>query len=447
MSELLDPILVKTFAADKRRLANTAVTIITVAGTFQEDLKRLYGFPNSDKTRDVVFSRAHFSMAVGVAYQAWQDDISPTKAWVVDPTNYVSRDDWRKIQLTELVGKTLARRSWLKSVKDIIDQFGRQKLPILDSITPPLLHLTEDIEKPILCFHIAAGNILATQGKKVVQVVTDPHVRPEYTTNAHLPNIIFCVFDERTRLEFFEVAAINGVKVRPEKVIVTGPPIDPRIIAARKHKVAWRSGPLQLGITTGGLGTNSYEIRQLLVQLLPHLRREPSPYNLVIYAGTQKDVALMAHQLAKEQHIGVGKDQDRKAKLRILYHPQILDANELLIRYLFPWADGIITKPSGDMAYDAVAAGCFLLTLSEWGIWEERIREIFTQKDIARVAEIESIVAQLSVLQSLDGRQSWVEQAMNHSLGIEKLFLLGSRKILEVLEESPTLFSQLKKKA
>src|SRR5688572_5313375 len=109
MIRLSDKNLEKTLALDRERLAQTELPIVTVAGTFREDLKRFYGLPNNNTTRDTVFSRAHFSMAVAVATEVWGNKIQAEKAWLADPTNYVSREDWQKILLTELVGKTIAR--------------------------------------------------------------------------------------------------------------------------------------------------------------------------------------------------------------------------------------------------------------------------------------------------------------------------------------------------
>lgn len=441
MIRLPDQNLEKTFAYDRQRLAQTALPIITVAGTFREDLKRLYGLTHNETSRDTVFSRAHFSMAVAVAETVWQGKVHPKQAWVVDPTNYVSLADWQKVAMTELIGKTIARNPVLHQLKKFIDQFGRDKLPILDSITPPLLYLTEEVSRPILSFHIAAGNILAKHGRQVVQVVTDPHVREEYVVNAYLPNIVYAVFDQRTQLEFLELAALNRISVDPNRVVVTGPPLDPRVVAAREHKVPWRSGPLKLCLATGGLGTNSYEIRQILTQLLPHLRREPCPYQVLLYAGTQADIAQLGERLAAEHHVTVSELHRPQARFRILYHPQILDANELLIRYGFPWADGFITKPSGDMAYDAAGAGCFLLTLSEWGVWEERIRAIFEQEGVSRRAESEQFIAQLSVLQQAIQGKSWIEQAMHQALKLPKPFLTGSQQIVKLTQAAPKLFN------
>ena len=438
MPHLLDKDLVQTLVLDRERLATTEIPIVTVAGTSREEIKDFYGLgvPDAHLLPDVVLSRAHFSMPLGVLVEIWKNGVHPEKAWMADPTNYVNSADWRKVEFTEFVAKELARRPLLKHLKDLIDRFGRDKLPILSSITPPLLYLTEKVHRPILSFHIAAGNILAEHGKEVVQVITDPHVRLDYLTNAYRENIRFCVFDERTKTEFLETAATHHIETNAARVIVTGPPIDPRIVHARHHKVAWRSGPLHLCITTGGLGTNKDEIRRVLQQLLPQLHHQSDLYRVLMYAGTQKDIADMVKELAHEHHIKIDKLQNPEAHLRLIYSPELLEANEALIKYGFPWAHGFITKPSGDMAYDAVAAGCFLLTLQEWGVWEERIREVFEQKDIARRADVDQILEQLTVLRTATKGASWIERAMNHAFGIEKLFLLGSKKIVEAVQSA-----------
>lgn len=431
MSNLIDPTLQKVFRQDKHNLEESQVPIVTVSASYKEDVKGMFGYPEDETLNDVVFSRAHYSMAVGVAAQAWGQKMDHTKAWVVDPTNYVSHQNWSSIELTENIGKVLARQPLLKKLKDWVDKFGRNKLPILSSITPPLLHLTENVDRPILSFHIAAGNILAAQGKTVIQMITDPHVRDEYLNHADRDNFYLLVFDDNTKTEVLEKAQILDKKIDPQRIIVTGPPVDPRIITTRKNKRPWRSGPLKLTITTGGLGTNKPEIRQLLRQLLPELRKRPAPYQLLIYASTHADIAQMVVALAQDERVRMGDLQDPKEKLRLIHRPQIVDANELLIKYGFRWADGFISKPSGDMAYDAIASGSFLLTLEEWGEWEHNIYEIFTQMGTARKTEVEHIVPQLEALTQAKGKaQSWVEQAMHQAQNIDKLYLNGAKNIL-----------------
>ncbi len=472
MPHLHDPSLAKIFAQDREILKHTSIPIVTVAGTFAEDVKDWHGKKNENISTDIVFSRAHFSMAYAALQTIWKDTPDQKKAWLVDPTNFVSAKDWRGVQMTEDVGQLIARSPLLKTVKDIIDRFGRKKMPILGSITPPLLYLFEEVQQPILSFHIAAGNILASMGKTVVQVVTDPHVRDEYLEHANLPNLHYCVFDEETKFEALEKTFMNGMHLDPDRVIVTGPPIDQRIINLRKQKTTLNnSHPLRLLITTGGLGTNKGEIRDILDQLLPSLHTPNPQFELMLYAGTQKDFMEMGKELGKQHNVliktisdfnteipyrhaphgrlAVRDDKDDLKsvsslstpehnhltkqpgnQLTILYHPQIFDANEILIKYGFPWADGVITKPSGDMAYDAAAAGCFLLTLKPWGVWEERIEDIFWQKGIARKAETKQIEKQLKTLSDI----GWLKSAMEAARDIDPLYLGGIEKIVEVIQ-------------
>ena len=437
MPELFDPFLVKTLKEDKSFLEETAIPIITVSSSYKEDLKEMHGFPARDDTPDVVFSRAHYSMALAVATAAWGTKVDHTKAWILDPTNYVSKKDWGSIVLTEEIGKTIARYPILQTIKAVIDTFGRSKLPILDSITPPLLYVTEHIPQPILSFHIAAGNILASQGKTVVQVITDPHVRDEYVTNAHRKNMYFCVFDENTKTEFLEKAALHGIAADPQRVTVTGAPIDPRTLAAKKKKHPYRSGVLKLCLTTGGLGTNKHELLSVLEQLLPELRKKTRNLSVLVYCATHEDIYKDVLKLAKKNRVKVSEDTAKNAMLRVLYHPQIVDANEKLQQLAFPWADGFITKPSGDMAYDAAASGSFVLTLDEWGPWEERIREVFEQKQISRKLVTDSVVAQLESLRSAKSApHSWIEKAMLNAHALPKSLTNGAEHIIEVVKQA-----------
>lgn len=456
-STFQDSNLQKTLRKDKELLEKTQLPIITVSSTYIEDLKGFHNLPEDDTSQDVVFSRAHYSMALAVAVQAWKNQIDPKKAWIVDPTNYVQAKDWSNIIFTETIGKTLARAPILKKLKDLADRFARNKLPILASITPPLLYLTENIDKPILSLHIASGNILATQGKQVVQMVTDPHVREDYLNEAERKNITFLVFDQKTKTDFLEKAASLNKKVDQDRVIVTGPPVDPRIVQLAQNKQVWQKGVLKLCLTTGGLGTNKGEIKAILEQLLPELRKRPSPYQLLIYAGTHQDIFKMTKKLAGNYNVNLNhiksfdpanyssggdlaqlNQKHKKSpaikdeRLSVIYHPQIVDANELLIHLAFPWADGFISKPSGDMAYDAVASGSFLLTLKEWGEWEHNIRQTFEQQGSARQAKTKDIVTQLELLkQSTTDSPSWIEQAMLSAKEIDPLFTSGAKNIAQ----------------
>jgi hypothetical protein len=425
-------------------------------------------------------------MALGVAMQAWGDRIDPKKAWLVDSTNYVSNSAFKGVQITDLIGRIIARWPILKSLKDIVDKFGRSKMPILDNVTPPTIYLGSGVKKTILSFHIVTGNILAAEGKKVIQMITDPHVRSDYLQNANLPNMKFLVFDEATKELFFKVAKEIGKKIPKDqikdKVIVTGPPIDPRVVDCNKQKEIWtKDRPLRICLTTGGLGTNKTEIRSILEQILPILKQQALGQKtdlvkteLVFYAGTHKDHKEMAVLIAEQNqlayrvimpkdpaHFAINAKIEKQKeapdfRFSIIYHPQIVDANELLIQKAFPWADVFISKPSGDMAYDAVVSGSALLTLKEWGEWEFNVRAVFEKNGTAMQAKTENIVEQLikitqsnettfktNVLPSAsrpvpnlkeNKQTSWLEEAMKNSKKLDSDFYHGAKNILKAVE-------------
>lgn len=477
----------KIYQTDRRLLTQTALPIITVSASFREDLKGLHRQKESDRSTDIVLSRAHYSMALGVAIQAWGDRIDPKKAWLVDSTNYVGTEAMRGVAITHQIGKLIARFSILKTLKDLVDKFGRSKMPILDNVTPPTIYLGSAVSGNILSMHIVTGNILAAEGKKVVQMITDPHVRSDYLDNAHLSNMRFLVFDEATKTEFFALAKEIGKKIPKEqikdKVIVTGPPIDPRIVACSKSKKPWTAArALTICLTTGGLGTNKEEIKEILNQLLPELKFQQNKSDsrlpatqLIFYAGTHRDHLDMALQIAKENNLtaqvispkdpanftlraktAVEASIEFKQPFVILYHPQIVDANELLIQYAFPKADLFISKPSGDMAYDAVVAGAALLTLKEWGDWEHNVRQVFEKNGTAAVARVDEIVSQLVEItreESADfstkklssstvpaatleekNATSWLAQAMTKAKKLDPIFYQGAKNIIKAVK-------------
>jgi hypothetical protein len=423
----------KLLSEDRDLLTNTKFPIVTVSASFRDEVEKYHKLEDMVNHPDVVFSRAHFSMAVGVAVAAWKDGLDWKKAWLVDPSNYVTKKDLRNLATSQVAGRLMARNKALQWVKEnIVDRYGRKKLPITDAITPPLIYLTQNIERPIISMHIVAGNALAPLGKKIVQVVTDPHVRPDYVSNAQLPNMRFCVFDETTKESFLEVALAEGKVVDPSHIIVTGPPIDPRVIEAKERKTAqsWKRRPIRLLLTTGGLGTNKGELEQLLEGLLPALRRRKQNIQILYYAGTNQDHVKMVEALAKKHHVSLGQNKDRLAKLRILYADDVVTSNELLIKYGFPWADIVYTKPSGDMAYDAVAAGCALLLLEPWGEWERNIQSIFQKLALAVEAKTENPLEQLETLTV--GSAPWLTSALEKTRLLPPNYSRGAQNILNV---------------
>ncbi len=409
---------------EKQKLEKVNVPIVTVSATFRKELADRYQTTFKPDT-GVVYSRAHYSMAEAVRRQALLMDET---THMVDPTNFVDPEKWNKIEFTEKVALLVARYGLLKWLKDKVDTVVRSKMPISGPITEPLLYLFQDVKKTILSMHYESGNILVRNGKKVLEVVTDPHVRPQYLECLPSDKIDFAVFDEATRNRFFELAKELGKTVKEDQVVVTGSPVDPRISALGKvAKKISANKPINLVITAGGLGTNRDEIIEILKQFAPMLR-PPEKIRLFLNAGVHKDFRAIYEKYAKDNNVRIGNLDDEEARIRVLYEDSIIDNNENLIKYAFPWADGFITKPSGDMAYEAAAAGCFMLFLEPWGEWEENIQKIFIENGVAVDFNVADAKNHFEKLLELDKLQLCLDAAHN----LPPIFREGSKNILKM---------------
>lgn len=421
----------KRTAHEERHLLETVdIPIVTVSATFKEELEEKFGEKPETETPEVTFSRAHYSMANAVVVAATRRKKS---FWMIDPTNYVSASIWPKVMFTERMGRLIARSPILKELKDLMDTRLRNQLPLTSAIREPLTYVTGRITRPIISLHYEAGNILLENGKSVLQVVTDPHVRPQYLTHAN-KNVTWAVFDEKTKAELIELGFILGHKIEENRVVVTGCPVDPRIVTKDRNQATrgFKVRPLRLAITTGGLGTNKGEIETLLSHLTPALKNKS--VQVIAYAGVHDDFHTMFESYAKENHLRISDPDDLHGAFRILKGDDIVDANELLLDYVFPWADGFVSKPSGDMAYEAVAAGCFLLTLTPWGPWEENIRAYFEELGVSVRARGEDIVKQLEALTTVPvyKNKPWVELALERSRKLSWNIARGADNILRL---------------
>lgn len=424
----------KRTAHEERHLLETVdVPIVTVSATFKEQLEERFGEKPVEETPDVTFSRAHYSMANAIVIAS---TMRKKSFWMIDPTNYVSASVWPKIMFTERMGRLIARNPLLKELKDMVDTRVRNQLPLTSAIRKPLTYVTGRIIRPIISLHYEAGNILLENGKTVLQVVTDPHVRPQYLTHAG-KNVTWAVFDDKTKAELIELGYILGHQIEEKRVVVTGCPVDPRIISKDKNQAirGFKLRPLRLAVTTGGLGTNKGEIQTLLFHLTPALKNKS--VQLIAYAGVHADFDAMFESFAKENHLRISDPDDLHGAFRILKGNDIVEANELLLDYVFPWADGVVTKPSGDMAYEAVTAGCFLLTLTPWGPWEENIRAHFEALGVSVRVKSEDIVKQLEALTTIPvyKNKPWVELALKRSSKLSRNIVKGADNILKLQQK------------
>lgn len=424
----------RTAHEERHILETVEVPIVTVSASFREELEEAFGEDPGEDTKDVTFSRAHYSMANAIVVAATK---MKKTFWMVDPTNYVSAKDWPKILFTERMGRLIARNPLLKEIKDMIDTRLRNQLPLTPAIKEPLKYVFHRTNKPVISLHYEAGNILLENKHKVLQVVTDPHVRPQYLTHADNPNLSWAVFDEKTKGELIELGYMLGHKIAPDRVYITGCPTDPRIPKKDKNRsaTAFKSRPLRLAITTGGLGTNKGEIESLLAASLPLLKS--NKLKLACFAGVHEDFADMFTTFAKLHKLGVGKIDDVNARIRVFYGRDIVDVNELLLDHIFPWADGFVTKPSGDMAYEAIGAGCFMLTLEPWGPWEENIRQHFEELELSKRADIDNFPMQLEALTKapINKNKTWVELALRKAAKLQKPYAKSAFEIVRLQQK------------
>lgn len=402
------------------------VPIVTISATYRKELAdRYYSLVHTPA--EVIYSRGHYSMAEAVRQQAIRMKKS---VQLSDPTNFVSKKDWRKIEFTEKIGLLAARNKLFKIVKNKLNSFIRGNLPISKAIAPPLLFLTEKTSQPIISMHYETGNILAQMKKTVIQAVTDPHVHPQYLDKLPSLNITFAVFDEKTKEDFLKLAKNLNKEIDENQVVVTGPFIDPRILdIGKKKKIISKEKPVNLAIVTGGLGTNLNEIKELLKKL-EVLLIPPEKIRLFLYAGTHRDFRSFFEDYAMKNNIRIGNLNEEDARIRILYEDSIIDANENLIKYMFPWAHGIITKPSGDMAYDAVAAGCFLFFLEPWGEWENNVKKIFIKYKIGY--DLKTDDPYHYFLHLLNNGRLSKSLSLTHSL--PSLFYCGCKNLIKLQE-------------
>lgn len=417
---------------ERHILESANIPIITISASFRKELIKKYR-SLSRITAEVNYSRAHYSMAEAIYQQAIR---SGANAHLADPLNFTGVKDWSKVEFTETVGKLMARHETLKWVKDKIDNVVRNKLPITEVITPPLLYLIENLETPLISLHYVVGNIAASAGNQVLQVITDPHVRPQYldplpfddSFNQPNPNLQFAVFDLATKKEFLQKAKFYKKVVVPDQITVTGPPVDPRISKLGKTKKAFNYlSPLNIAVTTGGLGQNLSEIKTVLHKL-SGLLQPPEKIRLFLYAGTHRDFRNFYEDYARLTNIRVGNLDDPEARIRILYEDSIIDANDNLIKYMFPWADAVITKPSGDMAYEAVAAGILPLFIEPWGEWEQNILDRFTKLKICFSLKVKNAHSHIEYL--LKSKSISKTQKNIHKL--PKIFRNGPKNILKL---------------
>lgn len=416
----------KALLAEKKKLEKVDVPVITVSASFRKEIVERHEVKLHSKG-EIIFSRGHYSEAIAVVEAAKQKGLS---SYLVDPMNFVSIKDWGKLDFTEDIGELTARYKILANLKRVAEQLLRGKLPVSEAVKPVVLELIEDIKVPIVSGHYEVGNVIAQTDKKVVQMVTDPHVSDPYLKVSDEESVSWVVFDEETKKQFVDKVKKMDKSINQDMIRVTGPGVHPKILEfGKKGKKLDAERPLRLGITTGGLGTNRGEIKKVLDNLAP-LVEEPEKIQLFLYSSTHKDFRDIFEKFANENNIRIGDLDNEKAKLRVLHEDSMVDGNRNLVDYMFPWVDGVITKPSGDMAYDVLGSGAFGLYLDPWGRWEETVRSRMFDFGVGKNLDIKNAGEQVmkmkksgKLAEMMDKANKWAQNSN------------GAKKIVEWQQE------------
>ena len=128
--------LPRTLHDDRHRFETVDVPVVTTSASFRSDIAHNLGEKTKELTTDIVFSRAHYSMAVGIMRAALEEKLN---TWLIDPVNYVTGQDWDKVVFLAKTGKLIARLAILKRLKDLFDTVVRGKSPLTQVIPVPLI--------------------------------------------------------------------------------------------------------------------------------------------------------------------------------------------------------------------------------------------------------------------------------------------------------------------
>jgi hypothetical protein len=253
-----------------------------------------------------------------------------------------------------------------------------------------VLELVEKVDKEtvIVVFHYGVAKTLIEAGYSVLVAVTDPSAELthagyyDFLTEENKDKVCYGTMDQLTKEWLIE----NG-GVKQENIREVGSFVSPKLVKAGKSKVENRlkhweecmngEKKFHVGIFTGGLGTNFWEMRDVVLSLVPLVEEEKLKISVFFNMNTDlrdhlKDILNKNDYTNKSIEVYASRDKDELNKKSI----EILQA-----------ADLVFTKPSGDKAFETLAAGCIPMFLFPLHPHEVRIREYVYQTGVGIEAE------------------------------------------------------------
>ncbi len=361
-------------------------------------------------TRTSPLSRAHATIAQSVAQV-----LNGATDVYVDVLQYVNNRDFLKFEKLARRAKRVASSPRLHDVYNRYSPLIRRIVNPDKKVQPVVDYFAKSIASrgdntPVITTHYSVGNALLESlkargdGRSVVHYVTDPsHIHTQYLKHKDDPRTHYFVFDKAT------ASALEDAGVDADKISVTGFSTHPDLSPAEARSVADRK--LRVGIFTGGVGTNRAEIETIVQNF------NPENQQLVVYCGTHTDIM--------ESSLGL-VSRNLRTKIVPAQNFQESDIGDEHIVFVvgtslegavpasykvLNWSDVVATKPSGDIAIEAVLSGHPVIPLSHWGVQEDVIDDMLHAYGATiDIPDLKNIGAILSTLQTSGLMQDQIDQ-------------------------------------
>jgi len=376
------------------KLAKADIPVITIAGSVQ-----IGGY----------LTMAHDSMMQAFLEAAENKKI---EAYGVDVLDYLTTEKERKgiLDMAKLPRIVVRTEMGSRLLHNPIVQKLRGGLGFEEVLKDKILKLVDKVskDKVIVTYHYGTAKTLVEAGYKVLVAVTDPSV--ELTHNGYFDflnsenkdRVFYGTMDKETKDWF-----IKEIGIPKKNIKEVGCFVSPKIIKAGSKKIKNREKRWEectqgeerfhISLFTGGLGTNFWEMRDAVLNLVPLLCDEKITIDVFFNTNTDLDKHLK----------DVLKKVCCKEKISIFSSIDKEELNNKSIE-IFKKTDLVLTKPSGDKAFEALASAAIPLFLFPLHPHEIMIREYVMNGGVGEIAKIEDLKKQIEKI--LSNKQMFTKQ-------------------------------------
>ncbi len=365
----------------QEKLAKADIPVITIAGSPQ-----IGGY----------LTMAHDSMMQAFLEAAEDKGI---KAYGLDVLDFLTTEEERKgiLDMAKLPRIVVRTEMGSRLLHNPIVQKLRGGLGFEEVLKDKILKLIDKVskDKVIVTYHYGTAKTLVEAGYKVMIAVTDPSVELthngyfDFLTSENKERVFYGTMDKATK-EWF----VKEINVFEKNIKEVGCFVSPQMIKAGKEKiknrdVRWEkctkgNEKFHISLFTGGLGTNFWEMRDAVLNFLCMLCKDKITVD--VFFNTNSDLDKHLNDVLKK----VGCDED----INIFSSKDKDKLNKKSIE-IFKKSDLVLTKPSGDKAFEAIASGAIPLFLFPLHPHEVVIREYVMNGGVGEIAKIEDLKEQV----------------------------------------------------